>query len=53
MKILWKFFSEFIKKFLKFPKYILGILRPRSRSEIDFLDKNLQKSSKYINPPPG
>ena len=30
----------------------MGILRPRSRSEIDFLDKNLEKSRKDINPPP-
>ena len=29
----------------------MGILRPRSRSEIDFLDKNLEKSRKDINPP--
>ena len=51
----WKFWKKFFRKFSKnfesFQKYILGILRPRSRSEIDFLDKNLEKSLKDINPP--
>ena len=28
------------------------MLGPRSRSEIDFLDKNLEKSSKYNKIPP-
>ena len=43
------FFSEFFKKFLKFPKYILGI---RSRSEIDLLEKNVRKSRELRDPPP-
>ena len=31
------FFRNFSKNFESFEKYILGILRPRSRSEINFL----------------
>ena len=46
----FNFFSEFFKKILKFPKIYFGILRSRSRSEIDFLDKNLEKSSEYNTP---
>ena len=51
VKIFQNFFRNFSKNFYSFEKYILGILRPRSRSEIDFLEKNLQKSRKDINPP--
>ena len=38
-----KNFSEFFRKFLKFEKYILGILRPRSRSEPFFRKKTRKK----------
>ena len=39
------FFRNFSKNFWSFQKYILDILRPRSRSEIDFLEKKSPKTS--------
>ena len=47
-----KFFRNLSKNFQSFQKYILGILRPRSRSEIDFLGKKSEKVANTGNPPP-
>ena len=46
------FFRNFSKNFESFQKYILGIVRPRSRSEIDFLEKKSEKVANTGTPPP-
>ena len=46
------FFGNFQKTSKFSQKYVLGILRPRSRLEIDFLEKIFEKVTISCNLPP-
>ena len=47
--VVWKkFFEKFLEKLLSFPEYILGMLGPRSRSEIACIQKKVPKTTKSL-----